>query len=69
MTRLTKKQRQQLFLEEFLRRTREAPQGKRVYMAVDDLFAAAEVHDLNEMRTARRAAVDRGGEDEGKDGS
>ena len=61
MTRLTKKQRQQLFLEEFLRRTREAPPGERVYLAVGDLFAAAEVHDLNEVRIARRAA-DQGGE-------
>jgi hypothetical protein len=68
MTRLTKKQKQQLFLEEFLRRTREVPPGERVYMAVGDLFAAAEVHDLNEVRIARRAA-DWGGEDEGKDGS
>ena len=63
MTRLTKKQRQQLFLEEFLRRTREAPPGERIYMAVGDLFEAAQVHDLNEVRIARRAAVDRGNED------
>lgn len=69
MTRLTKKQRQQLFLEEFLRRVREAPPGERVYVAVGDLFEAAEVHDLNEVRIARRAAVDRGGDVEGKDGS
>jgi hypothetical protein len=57
MTNLTKKQRQQLFLEEFLRRTREAPPGERVYVAVGDLFEAAEVHDLNEVRIARRTAV------------
>ena len=50
MTRLTKKQKQQLFLEEFLRRTQEAPVGERVYMAVGDLFEAAEVRDLNEVR-------------------
>jgi hypothetical protein len=50
MTRLTKKQRQQLFLEEFLRRTREARPGERVYAAVGDLFEAAEVHDLEEER-------------------
>jgi hypothetical protein len=68
MTRLTKKQRQQLFLEEFLRLTREAPPGERVYLAVGDLFAAAEMHDLNEVRIARRAA-DRGADDERKDGS
>jgi hypothetical protein len=46
MTNLTKKQRQQLLLEEFLRRTREAPPGERVYVAVGDLF-----------RIARRTAV------------
>ena len=57
MTRLTKKQRQQLFLEEFLRRVREAPPGERVYMAVGDLFEAAEVQDLDEARTARRDAA------------
>ena len=66
MARLTKKQRQQLLLEEFLRQAREAPPGERVYMAAGDLFAAAEVHDLNEVRIARRAA-DRGADDEGKD--
>lgn len=59
MKRLTKKRRQQLFLDEFLRRSREAPPGERVYMAVGDLFKAAEVHDLDEERIARRAAVDR----------
>ena len=42
--------------------------GERVYIAVGDLFEAAEVHDLNEVRIARRAAVDPGGGDEGKDG-
>lgn len=68
MTRLTKKQRQQLFLEEFLRRTREAPPGERVYVAVGDLFEAAEVHDLDEVRIARGAA-DRGSDDKGQDGS
>jgi hypothetical protein len=67
MTRLTKKQRQQLFLEEFLRRTREAAPGERVYLAVGDLFAAAEVHDLEELRAARRTAVVR--DDDGKDSS
>jgi hypothetical protein len=66
VARLTKKQRQQLFLEEFLRRTREASPGERVYMAVGDLFEAAEVHDLNEVRTTRRAAVDRGNDDTDK---
>jgi hypothetical protein len=51
---LTKTQRQQLFLEEFLRRTRETSAGERVCMAVGDLFEAAEVYDLNKVRTARR---------------
>ena len=68
MTNLTKKQRQQLFLEEFLRRTREAPPGERVYVAVGDLFEAAEVQDLNGVRIAGRTAlarsrnVDKGGD-------
>jgi hypothetical protein len=66
MTRLTKEQRQQLLLEEFLRQAREALPGERVYLAVGDLFDAAEVHDLNKARTARRAA-DRGIDN--KDGS
>jgi hypothetical protein len=57
MTHLTKKQRQERLLEAFLRRIRGAPPGERVYMAVGDLFEAAEVHDLNEVRAAR---VDRG---------
>src|ERR1700720_3622335 len=47
---------------------RQASPGERVYMAVGDLFEAAEVHDLSEVRAARRAAVDPGGGDEGKDG-
>jgi UDP-2,3-diacylglucosamine pyrophosphatase LpxH len=69
MAHLSKKQRQERLMEEFLRRIREASPGERVYMAVGDLFEAAEVHDLNEVRrTARRAAVDPGGGDEGKDG-
>src|ERR1700738_670616 len=58
MAHLSKKQRQERLMEEFLRRIREASPGERVYMAVGDLFEAAEVHDLNEVRTARRAAVD-----------
>jgi hypothetical protein len=60
MTHLTKKQQQERLLEAFLRRSREAQPGERVYMAVGDLFAAAEVHDLTEVRTARRTGVDRG---------
>ena len=58
MTRLTKKQQQELFIEEFLRRLGEAPPGQRVYMAIGDLFKNAEVHDLNEWRTTRRADND-----------
>jgi len=58
MAHLSKKQRQEGLMEEFLRRIRKASPGERVYMAVGDLFEAAEVHDLNEVRTARRAAVD-----------
>src|SRR6266404_8287421 len=54
MAHLTKKQRQERLLEEFLRQIREAPPGERVYMAVGDLFEAAEVHDLEEERAVRR---------------
>ena len=57
MAHLTKKQRQERFLEEFLRQIREAPPGELVYMAVGDLFEAAEVHDLEEERAVRRAAI------------
>lgn len=53
MTNLTKKQQQELFLAEFLRRLREAPAGERVYMEAGDLFMDAEVHDLAEWRFAR----------------
>ena len=66
MAHLSKKQRQERLMEEFLRRIREASPGERVYMAVGDLFEAAEVHDLEQERAARRAAEDRG---EGKNGS
>ena len=60
MAHSTKKQRQERLMAALLRRLREAPPGERVYMAVGDRFEAAEVRDLNEVRTARRAAVDRG---------
>ena len=53
MSRLTKKQRQKQFLNAFLRRTREASPGERVYWAVGDLFQPAEVHDLGREREAR----------------
>jgi hypothetical protein len=59
MARLTKKQRQEQFLEAFLQRTREAPPGERVYWAVGDLFQRAEVHDLGEERNARRPVEDK----------
>jgi len=54
---LTKKQLQERFIEEFLRRLREAPEGERVYMRVGDLFKLADVHSIDELRAARRAAV------------
>lgn len=56
MGRMTKKQKQQHFLDEFLQRTREAAPGERVYLAVGDLFEAAKVHDLNKERNSVRAA-------------
>ena len=59
MTRETKKQQQQRFVEQFLRRFREAPAGERVYMRVGDLFNPAEVHSIDELRAARRASVAR----------
>ena len=58
MARLTKRQRQEQFLEAFLRRTREAPPSERVYWAVGDLFQRAEVYDLGDERNARRAVKD-----------
>jgi hypothetical protein len=65
MTYLTKKQLQERFIEEFLRRLREAPEGERVYMRVGDLFKLADVQSLDEFRAARRAAVVRDEGDEG----
>ena len=53
MTHFTKKQRQEQFLEAFLRAIGETSPGERVYWAVDDLFEVAEVHDLADKR--RRA--------------
>src|SRR5260370_7041070 len=58
MAHLSKKQRQERLMEEFLRRIREASPGERVYMAVGDLFEAAQVHDLNQGRAAPRGAAD-----------
>jgi hypothetical protein len=57
MTRLTKKQQQEEFFEELLRRIREAPPGERVYMAVGDLFKDADIYNLDEWRAARRAVA------------
>ena len=57
MAYLTKKQLQEQFIDEFLRRLREAPEGERVYMRVGDLFKPADVHRLDELRAARRKAA------------
>jgi hypothetical protein len=51
MAVLTKKEQQELFIEELLRRLREAPPGERVYMRVGDLFKDADVHSLDEWRS------------------
>src|SRR5271169_1560844 len=64
MTYLTKKQLQERFIEEFLRRLREAPEGERVYMRVGDLFKLADVHTVEELRAARRATVVRDHDDD-----
>ena len=64
MTYLTKKQLQERFIEEFLRRLREAPEGERVYMRVGDLFKLADVYSIDELRAARRAAVVRDEDDD-----
>jgi hypothetical protein len=65
----TKEQQRERFLAEFLRRIREAPPGTRVYMAVGDLFKDADVHNIGELRAARRGAVVRNDKDKGEDGS
>jgi hypothetical protein len=59
----TKKQLQERFIEEFLQRFREAPEGSRVYMRVGDLFKPADVHSIDELRAARQAAVVRDNDD------
>ena len=41
MIYLTKKQQRELFIDEFLRRLREASPGTRVYMRVGDVFRDA----------------------------
>ena len=60
MAYLTKKQERELFIEEFLRRLREAPPGTRVYMRVGDVFTDADVVSIDELRATREAALIRG---------
>ncbi len=68
MADLTKKELQEQFIEDFLRRLREAPPGERVYMRVGDLFKLADVHSIDEARAARETAVVRDDHDnEGAD--
>jgi len=64
MAYLTKKQQRELFIEEFLRRLREAPPGTRVYMRVGDVFRDADVVSIDQLRAAGRSA-----DDEKKDSS
>ncbi len=66
MAYLTKKQEREQFIEEFLRRLREAPPGTRVYMRVGDVFKDADVVGIDELRAAREAALVRG-DDDGKE--
>ena len=70
MTYLAKMQERKQFLAEFLRRLREAPPGKRVYMRCGDVFRGADVVGIDELRTARKAKVVRDVDnDEGEDTS
>ena len=57
MADLTKKQQRELFIDEFLRRLREAPPGTRVYMRVGDVFRDADVVGIDELRATREAAL------------
>ena len=57
MAYLTKKQQRELFIDEFLRRLREAPPGTRVYMRVGDVFRDADVVGIDELRAACEAKV------------
>ena len=68
MTYETKEQQRERFLAGFLQRVREAPPGTRVYMAVGDLFKDADIHNIEELRAARRGAVVHNDKDEGEDG-
>ena len=68
MTYETKKQERERFIDEFLRRLREAPPGTRVYMRVGDVFRDADVVSIDELRAAREAALVRDDDDdEGED--
>ena len=68
MAYLPKKQERELFIAEFSRRRREAPPGTRVYMRVGDVFKDADVISIDELRTAREAAVVRDNDaDEGEE--
>ncbi len=63
MAYLTKKQQRELFIDEFLRRLREAPPGTRVYMRVGEVFRDADVVSIDELRAAREAALVRDNDD------
>ena len=63
---MTKKHERERFIEEFLRRLREAPPGTRVYMRVGDVFKDADVVGIDELRAAREARVVRD-DDDGKE--
>jgi hypothetical protein len=70
MADLTKKELQERFVDEFLRRLREAPPGERVYMRVGDLFKPADVVSIDKLRADREAALLRDDDDvEGEDTS
>jgi hypothetical protein len=66
---LTKKQLQERFVAELLRRLHETPPGTRTYMRVGDLFNLADVHSIADWRAARRIEEVRGGGDEKKNTS
>ncbi len=63
MAYLTKKRQRKLFIDEFLRRLREAPPGTRVYTRVGDVFRDADVVSIDELRAAREAALVRDNDD------
>ena len=60
-------QQRELFIDEFLRRLREAPPGTRIYMRVGDVFKDADVVSLDELPAARDAAVARDDADDGEE--